>query len=280
MIEAHLDGGVSVEDVVAFSGYSRRRLQDIFKLETGCSIGGYIRARRLYKAAVRLRLCSQSLTVIAHELGFDSQQSFSREFKKRFGCTPRDYRLMNSWDLSSLQPVVTLGAVVLPEMDKCLLPDLYINGCEFQQEIDISVCGTASADNSIRKKFIEDCLNRTSADIYLMSSFSAHEKKENTILTRTFIGTVIGITKSEGEENRKFPGGVFAHLQFIGSWDEYSEFPSNVYMNMLSQHSLKRRDGFDIEVIRYCGGDFCHIICDYYIPIEEVKELIPQKDLQ
>lgn len=187
---------------------------------------------------------------------------------------------MSSWDLSSLQPVVALGAIVLPELEICLLPDLCINGCEFHQEIDVSVCGTASVDNSIRKNFVVDYLKRTRADIYLMSSFSAHDKKENTILTKTFIGTVIDIEEAEGEDIRKFPGGKFAHLQFIGDWDEYSEFPSKVYMYMLSQNWLKRREGFDIEVIKYSGGDYFKITCDYYIPIEEIKGLTLQKDLQ
>lgn len=268
MIEFRLESGISVEDVVAVSGYSRRRLQDIFKQETGISIGEYIKARRLFKAAVRIRLCSQSLTVIAHELNFDSQQSFSREFKKKFGYTPRDYRRMRSWDLSSLQPMITLGVDILPDLEVCQLPELCINGCEFQQEIEIGVSGTKAADNSIRKKFIVDYINHTKSSIYLMSSFSGHDQKENTLLITTFIGSDNAVM--EGQETRTFSGGKFARLKFIGEWDEYSEFPSKVYMNILSRNSLMRRNGVDIEVIKYCGQseDTCQIICDYYIPVE------------
>ncbi|END57144.1 bacterial regulatory helix-turn-helix s, AraC family protein, partial [Escherichia coli p0305293.13] len=41
---------------------------------------------------------------IALSLHFDSQQSFSREFKKLFGCSPREYRHRDYWDLANIFP--------------------------------------------------------------------------------------------------------------------------------------------------------------------------------
>lgn len=51
-------------------------------------LGEYIRKRRLCRAAILVRLTAKSMLDIALSLHFDSQQSFSREFKKLFGCSP------------------------------------------------------------------------------------------------------------------------------------------------------------------------------------------------
>ncbi|HBA3590929.1 TPA: helix-turn-helix transcriptional regulator [Escherichia coli] len=41
---------------------------------------------------------------MAISVGFDSQSSFNREFRKRFGCSPGIYRSRLGWDLSWLTP--------------------------------------------------------------------------------------------------------------------------------------------------------------------------------
>lgn len=55
-LESHLDQPLSLDNVAAKAGYSKWHLQRMFKDITGNAIGAYIRARRLSKAAVALRL--------------------------------------------------------------------------------------------------------------------------------------------------------------------------------------------------------------------------------
>lgn len=73
---------IDIESIVCFSGYSRRYLQSLFKSHMGVPIGRYIQLRRVSRAAVLLRLTSLSLASIAGKLCYDSQQTFTREFKK------------------------------------------------------------------------------------------------------------------------------------------------------------------------------------------------------
>ncbi|HFL8540225.1 TPA: helix-turn-helix transcriptional regulator, partial [Escherichia coli] len=83
--------------LVQYSGYSRRYLQLLFKKMIGLPVGKYIQRRRITRAATYLRLTSLPVSVISDKLCYDSQQTFSREFKKNSGYTPFQYRKNKLW---------------------------------------------------------------------------------------------------------------------------------------------------------------------------------------
>lgn len=103
-IECNLEHPISIEDIAQKSGYSRRNIQLLFRNFMHVPLGEYIRKRRLCRAAILVRLTAKSMLDIALSLHFDSQQSFSREFKKLFGCSPREYRHRDYWDLANIFP--------------------------------------------------------------------------------------------------------------------------------------------------------------------------------
>ena len=85
-LEGHLDQPLSLDNVAAKAGYSKWHLQRMFKDVTGHAIGAYIRARRLSKSAVALRLTARPILDIALQYRFDSQQTFTRAlvFARRY----------------------------------------------------------------------------------------------------------------------------------------------------------------------------------------------------
>ncbi|MCU6172505.1 helix-turn-helix domain-containing protein, partial [Enterobacter bugandensis] len=98
-IEINLEKGPTLDDVAKISGYSKWHLQRKFKSIVGLQLASYIRGRVLTRAAVALRISRRPIIEISDELGFDSQQTFTRTFKKRFGVTPNSFRQMEQWDV-------------------------------------------------------------------------------------------------------------------------------------------------------------------------------------
>ena len=66
-LEGHLDQPLSLDNVAAKAGYSKWHLQRMFKDVTGHAIGAYIRARRLSKSAVALRLTARPINTAVEE---------------------------------------------------------------------------------------------------------------------------------------------------------------------------------------------------------------------
>lgn len=89
---------LSATMVAAAMNLSVRQLHRVFE-PSGTSLAEYIAARRLDECRASLlspREAGRSVTDIAFGWGFNSLPSFYRGFSRRFGCAPRDLRLLRS----------------------------------------------------------------------------------------------------------------------------------------------------------------------------------------
>ena len=91
-IEANLDTAIELKQVAQIACISQWHFQRIFKALTNETLKTYIRSRRLANAMDNLLNSQQRIIDIALEAGFESQQSFTRAFKKQFAMTPNDCR--------------------------------------------------------------------------------------------------------------------------------------------------------------------------------------------
>lgn len=91
-IECNLDKNLTIDIISSKSGYSKWHLQRMFHSITGCNLGSYVHKRKLTKAALALRMTDTTILDISIFYNFDSQQSFTRAFKKQFGKSPGIYR--------------------------------------------------------------------------------------------------------------------------------------------------------------------------------------------
>lgn len=93
-IEANLEQPLDIDHVAERTGFSKWYLQHMFKHHTGYPLANYIRRRRLSESACRLATGNEAILSVALAVGFDSQQSFSRSFKREYGESPGMYRRM------------------------------------------------------------------------------------------------------------------------------------------------------------------------------------------
>ncbi|GKS12030.1 AraC family transcriptional regulator [Paenibacillus chitinolyticus] len=91
-IEAHLKEELNLEILAERAAFSMYHFHRIFQAQVGMPPADYIRRRRLSSAACSLLGTERRILDIALEYRFDSQESFTRSFKRMFLMTPGQYR--------------------------------------------------------------------------------------------------------------------------------------------------------------------------------------------
>jgi len=91
-VEENLTSKIALEDVSNRAYFSMYHFHRIFSAMIGNSIKDYIRMRRLTEAAYELVNTEKRIIDIAIEYQFESQESFTRAFKKMYRITPGKYR--------------------------------------------------------------------------------------------------------------------------------------------------------------------------------------------
>ncbi|WP_042110517.1 helix-turn-helix domain-containing protein [Escherichia coli] len=245
---------ITIDTLVDYSGYSRRYLQITFKDYMGIPIGKYIRVRRASRAAALLRLTKLSIIDISERLFYDSQQTFTREFKKIMGYTPRQYRCNSFWSFENLLGRRDVNRIY-PTPTLCYLNRKEVFGKTFDHKELILYTGVDARTRWGRaySHFIDN-------DTITVSNMIPFNSNDN-IIARTVIWT----EKESSDCSIIIDEGLYAHFQFTASMDQYIHCLYNIYYNSLPIYNLNKRDAYDIEIIS--KNENGTLNCQYYLPV-------------
>lgn len=93
-MERHFTEPHTMTALAQIAGMTERSLLRTFRLATGTSPHNYLLQLRVNRAADDLRSSGKQITEIAFDVGFNDSNYFTRQFKKRMGMTPLEYRNM------------------------------------------------------------------------------------------------------------------------------------------------------------------------------------------
>ncbi|WP_224826006.1 helix-turn-helix domain-containing protein [Cognatishimia sp. MH4019] len=91
-IESDLGHSWRMGALATQAGMAPHHFQRSFAAVTGETVAGYIRSRRLERAALALRDTPDRIIDIALETGFQTHAGLTRAFTAHFGISPRDFR--------------------------------------------------------------------------------------------------------------------------------------------------------------------------------------------
>lgn len=91
-IENHLQSDMKAEEIAQEAGFSPYHFHRIFQSITRISVSQYVRKRRLTEAAYELFHSNTRILELALKYQFESQEAFTRAFKKMFYITPGEFR--------------------------------------------------------------------------------------------------------------------------------------------------------------------------------------------
>ena len=122
-IEQRLDGPLTLEQVAARAGLSPYHFSRLFTARMGRSVMAHVRGRRLVRGA--RRLCDEpdlKLVELALDCGFESQEAFTRAFKRVFGVSPGRFR--TGFAVEPIEGQFPMNAPTDPAAPVVRLPEL------------------------------------------------------------------------------------------------------------------------------------------------------------
>ncbi|AJJ62791.1 helix-turn-helix domain-containing protein [Yersinia aldovae] len=261
-IEINLEKRPTLDDVAKISGYSKWHLQRKFKSIVGLQLASYIRGRVLTRAAVALRISRRPIVGISDELGFDSQQTFTRTFKKRFGVTPNSFRQMEHWDVQGMIPRFGFCENYTPEINRVSLTEQQLVG--FTRRLNFDERNHCSGQHSSCMAMKDEILldffkevNFSCQRVYSIFSAKDCQQGQNGV----FYSTAIDKEKRhEIQGNREvdhivIPAGEFLSISHQGSAKECVKFSTYLFNDVLPKLRNDVDSGIEMEVIEI---DNCH----------------------
>jgi len=92
-VNQHYDSVLKIEDVSAMVNLSRSYLSNCFSKSMGITLNEFIRRKRVFEAAKRIRTAKAPLVQIASEVGYENYKYFKEVFQELMGVSPHEYRV-------------------------------------------------------------------------------------------------------------------------------------------------------------------------------------------
>jgi AraC family transcriptional regulator len=108
-IERNYHEELTLEELSKIASFSKYHFHRIFKSIIGETVGEYVRTVRLQNSTRKLSTSNQNITQIALDIGYETNASFSKAFKERFGVTPKEF----SKNLKSKQRTIMIEPKII-----------------------------------------------------------------------------------------------------------------------------------------------------------------------
>lgn len=257
-------GRTDIETIARYSGYSMRHMQRLFISETGVSIGAYIRRRRLNRAALLLRLTKRPLADISFSLGFDSQQSFNREFKKQTGYAPLQYRNAPFWSLSGLAGESLCSSDQYEESGLIFLKSRLICGREIITQGRVINFPENNSGYEVTEHAFR-ALSRVKQELWWTMEILPGESAQGQSCYQ--VRNRLGHASERTGKMFSSPSGYYFWTVFRTTPETHMKMVRHIYLSVMSECKLKRAEGADIMILRHdnSGG----IKCTLLVPVAE-----------
>ncbi|WP_264550683.1 helix-turn-helix domain-containing protein [Flavobacterium sp. N2038] len=92
VIKTNPEEAFTIKSLSKKSGLSPNKLQEGFKMIHNRTVNDYITHMRVLKAEILMRTSDLNISEIVYCIGFTSRSYFSKIFKQKFNCSPKEYK--------------------------------------------------------------------------------------------------------------------------------------------------------------------------------------------
>lgn len=277
-IEAHLDCELEPAAVARQAGISQWHFQRIFKGLTNETLKTYIRSRRLADAGRRLETSRERILEIALSAGFESQESFTRAFKKAFGVTPAAYRRDGRRFKAPRKPAIDAAYLRHLHQNLSLEPELYQQPAMLLVGLQTRFYSVDSEKNNLGQKLpalwqaflgrLHEIAHATPGVCYGVVRQTPEKTDELEYHAAVCVTRVDALP--EGMVSLELPAARYARFTHRGDATLVDRTVNYIYASWLLGCGLRHSYGADLEIY---GPQYDphseHSVLHYAIPVQE-----------
>jgi AraC family transcriptional regulator len=278
-IENNLENKISVMEVAKVSNYSYFHFHRLFEAILGQTVGNYIRSRRLTKAASHLIYTNKKIIDIAISLQFESQEAFTRAFKKYYKVTPNEYRKnridtiignrhsLSITDLNHLSKNITIEPEIVEVQDMKLI------GMRFPTSISNNKTVQVWSEFNSRIHEIKNILQDSNRyGFFEANGTPCSDSFNKDYMTNEFIGVNVTDFNNNPQDMhfKHFIGGKYAKFVNKGCVDTIYKTYYYIWGTWIPtcKYELDNRDDFECYTQNFLGIDNEHSEIEIYVPIK------------
>lgn len=258
-IEADLAEGINIAALSRECRLSPWHFQRLFKSLVGDTPGGYMRGRRLTRAAELLLDSHRSIIDVAFSVGFNSHEAFTRSFKGYFKLSPKQFRQERPKVVLNKKPVLGealyrhISMELIRDPEIVVLSKIEIVGYETTIPspfaVDESSCLTL-ADTWMRLIANQDNIgNRIPKTYYglMLSQSGNFTEQELVYIAGVPVSKLVGLP--DGMVSHSFPAQQVAKFDVASIGTETAERTIDyIYGYWLPNSGYERSSGSDYEL--------------------------------
>ena len=276
-IENNLSDDLSISKLAKYVSVSPFHFQRIFFRDLGESVLGYIRSRRLERAAKILSSDSNiPLIQLALDCGFDSHSAFSKAFKQHFGIPPslfsKDEPALLLKSPQDSRPFLKTLNTTTFEMAVDFI-DLPIMWFKYKEQIGV-FDGVFFPD---REVIYNDLVELSSTNEQgLISICGGYRTSPKAFTDESAIGSYGGIFNKEpnngwSEQIERIEAGKWAIFAHFGGFEDLHMTWNKIHRNWLPSMNLSMKNGWMLETYIFVVNNNVtnKASAQIYIPLEK-----------
>ncbi len=277
-IEENLKEKLTIEMIAEKAYFSKYHFIRVFTAMTGETVGNYLRKRRISRSSKQLINSNSTILDIALDYQFESQEAYTRSFKKIYNTSPGKYRKLNNNQIAYGRARLTIERLNHLKSNVTMKPKII--ELEKKKLIGISV-KTSLAQNNIPQLWntfmprIEEITNNIDSGCYEIHPFDSEFKMENFTESMEFekwaavevdnlenIPDGLKATTIEGGKYAVFEHkGLMSNIQFSFDYAYGTWLPNSGF-------ELDKRADFEVYGKQYYGPENPESITELWIPIK------------
>ena len=251
---------VTIEELIALSGYSYYHFHRIFKIHTGESLKKYIKRLQLERALQKMKIDKENITQLALEAGFYMSSSFNKAFKEMFELSPTEYKKQLAQKRERFLEITPVRFESLKPFEVFALR--YVGECELIDTSFEKMLGFANGNNLFEESF----------ELYGIT-YDDPDVTEDTKLRYDICikkTTEIDISESSEIYLKTIDGGKYAVFHHNTGTPTLVDTYNSIFGKWLYQNDIRLRNVPIVQKIYYDPTleSIDDYLIDIYIPIE------------